>query len=119
MNDASNLEKSGPDRGEHTVLFGPPPLLEGEDPKTYDELLSEISGAVKPADILEEILVRDYLDLTLWVLRLRRIEVHLIKVNAYKGLADTLTPLVGRPQAETLAEGWAAQKSDVVQVVNK
>jgi hypothetical protein len=30
-----------------------------------------------------------------------------------------LAPLVGRSQAETLAEGWAARKSDVVEEVNK
>jgi hypothetical protein len=39
--------------------------------------------------------------------------------NAYKGLTETLSPLVGRMQAETLAEEWAARKSDVVEEVNK
>ena len=39
--------------------------------------------------------------------------------NAYKGLTETLSPLVGRSQAETLAEGWAARTSDVVEEVNK
>jgi len=42
-----------------------------------------------------------------------------MKANAYKGLIETLAPLVGRSQAETLAEGWAARKSDVVEEVNK
>jgi hypothetical protein len=110
---------SGPDRGKHSALFGPPPLFDGDDPKTYDDLLTEISNAVTPTDILEEIWVRDILDLTIEVLRLRRLKANLIKANAHKGLHEALVPLVGVSQAETFAEGWAAQKSDVVQAVNK
>ena len=44
---------------------------------------------------------------------------YLVKVNAYKGLIETLAPLAGRLRAETLTEGWAARKSDVVEEVNK
>ena len=36
-------------------IFGPPPLLEGEDCKAYDTLLARVSGATKPKDIIEEI----------------------------------------------------------------
>ena len=39
--------------------FGPPPLLEGEDSAAYDEILASVSAAVKPAEILMEIWVRD------------------------------------------------------------
>src|SRR5262249_27825003 len=78
-----------------------------------------ICTAVMPADILEDIWVRDMVDLTIEVLRLRRLTANLMKVNAYKGLLETLSPLVGRSQAESLAEGWAARKSDVVEEVNK
>jgi hypothetical protein len=76
--DAGRQEKYRPDRAEHLVLFGPPPLFEGEDPKTYDRLLAEISTAVTPGDIFEEIWVRDVLDLTVEVLRLRRLKAQLI-----------------------------------------
>jgi len=58
-------------------------------------------------------------DLTLEVFRLRRLTANLIKANEYQGLRETLAPLVGRSQAETLAEGWAARKSDVIEEVNK
>ena len=63
--------------------------------------------------------MRDVVDLTIEVLRLRRLEANLITVNAYKGLNETLAPLVGRSQAEILAEGWAAHKPEVVEEVNK
>jgi hypothetical protein len=102
----------------HSTLFGPPPLFDGEDPKTYDQLYTEISTAVMPMDIIEEILVRDCVDLTFGVLRYRRHTAKLMSATAYKGLAETLTPLAGS-QAQTLAEGWAAKKSDVVEEVNK
>jgi hypothetical protein len=117
--DASRPEKSRPDRAELPMLFGPPPLFDGEDTEIYDQLLKEISTAVTPADIFEDIWVRDVVDLTIEVLRLRRLKVNLMMTHAYKGLTETLSPLVGRMQAETLAEGWAARKSDVVDEVNK
>ena len=52
-----------PDRARRLTLLGPPPLIEGEDAAAYGELLNRISAAVKPEDILEEIWVRDVVDL--------------------------------------------------------
>jgi hypothetical protein len=115
---ANRSKKSRPDQGEHAALFGPPPLFDGEG-KTYDQLLTEVYRAVMPADIFEEIWVREVVDLTIEVLRLRRLKVNLIKANEYKGLSESLTPLVGHLQAETLSKGWAARKSEVVEKVDK
>ena len=117
--DASRLEKSRPDRGEYPALFGPPPLYDEEDMKAYDELLTKVSTTVAPLDIFEDIWIRDVVDLTFEIFRLRRLTADLIKVNEYKGLSEALVPLVGRSQADTLAEGWAARKPDVVETVNK
>src|SRR5262245_48397444 len=117
--EASRPEKSRPDCGEHLTLFGPPQLFDGEDPKIYDQLLTQVSTTVMPEDIFEDMWVRDVVDLTIEVLRLRRLKASLLTTNAYKGLSETLAPLVGRLQAETLAEGWVARKSDVVEEVNK
>jgi hypothetical protein len=55
-------------------LFGPPPLLEGEDAAAYDELLTRVSSAVRPTDFIEEIWVRDLTDVFWSILRLRRIQ---------------------------------------------
>jgi hypothetical protein len=108
-----------PDRGEPIQLFGPPPLFEGEDTKAYDEFLTRISTAVKPVDILEDIWVRDLVDLTWDVFRLRRLKANVMMANAHKGLSEILAPLVGSSEAETLAEAWAARKSDVAKEVDK
>src|SRR5262245_29067373 len=75
-------------------LFGPPPLFDGENTESYDELLARISAAVKPADILEEIWVRDIVDLAWEALRLRKLKANLMTATAYKGLEQILEPLV-------------------------
>jgi hypothetical protein len=119
MNTTGRPEKSSPDHSEHLSLFGPPPLFDGEDTKNYDQILREVFAAVTPVDIFEQIWVREFVDLTIDVLRLRRLEANLMKVNAYKGLTEILSPLVDRPEAETLAKGWAARHSEAVEQVNK
>ena len=40
-------------------LFGPPPVLDGEDPAAYDELFGRVSAAVKPIDVIDEMLIDD------------------------------------------------------------
>jgi hypothetical protein len=102
--DASRPEKSRPDRGEHSALFGPPPLFDGEDTKIYDQLLTQVSTTVMPTDIFEDIWVRDAVDLTLEVFRLRRLTANLMKANEYKGLIETLAPTC-RPVASGDSRG--------------
>ena len=89
----SRPEKSTPGGGEHRALFGPPPLFEGEDSKIYDQLVTEIFNAVTPADILEEIWLRDVVDLTIDVLRLRRLKADLMNANALKGPTENLATI--------------------------
>jgi hypothetical protein len=99
------------------VPFGPAPLAEGEDASAYDELLLRISSAVRPADIFEEIWVRDIVDLTWEVLRLRRLKACLMTVGARRALELDLRPLVGFDQAKGLARGWAARVPDAARQV--
>ena len=40
-------------------LFGPPPILEGEDAAAYDELFDRVCAAIKPVDVIDEMLVAD------------------------------------------------------------
>jgi hypothetical protein len=54
------------------AFLGPAPLVEGERSAVYDELIARISGALKPADILEDIWIRDIVDLVWEGFRLRR-----------------------------------------------
>jgi hypothetical protein len=116
--DSNHAEQSRPARDKQ-ALFGPPPFFDEEDEKVYDQLLTRVFTTVTPADIFEDIWIRDIVELTLEVFRLRRLTASLIKANEYKGLSETLAPLLGRSQAETLSEGWAARKPDIVEEVKK
>lgn len=71
-------------RTERWAVFGLPPLLDGEELEDYEELYAEISEAVKPGDILEDILICDFVDLSWDILRLRRMKAKLIDASAVK-----------------------------------
>jgi hypothetical protein len=108
-----------PEPAGRLVLLGPAPLFEGEDTAAYDELLARISGAVKPADIFEEIWVRDIVDLVWETLRLRRLKANLMTATAYRGLQQILKPLVGFLEEEKLAKAWAARDHGAIKRVDK
>jgi hypothetical protein len=101
------------------VPFGPAPLIEGEDAGAYDELLLRVSAAVRPADIFEEIWVRDIVDLVWEAFRLRRLEACMMTAGARKALAQNLAPLVGWAQADGLARSWAARKPGAIGAVEE
>lgn len=100
-------------------LFGPPPLLDGEDPVAYDELLARVSGAVKPTEALEEIWVRDVVDLAWETLRLRRIKASLFNANASRGLQELLENFMDPSEAEDLAIKWAVKDRATIKKVDK
>jgi hypothetical protein len=53
-------------------LFGPPPLIEGENAADYDELHARVFDAVRPTDIILEIWIHDIMYDTWTIMRLRR-----------------------------------------------
>ncbi len=102
-------------------FFGPPPLLEGEDSAAYDGLLARVSGAVEPTDIIEEIWIRDIVDLEWEVQRLRRLKAQLITVTAHKGLKQILLDLklTDYNTASALSVAWAQCDSDSIKEVEE
>jgi hypothetical protein len=117
--ESSTTSASLPERAGRLALFGPPPLLEGEDTAAYDELLVRISGPVKPTDIFEEIWIRDIVDLVWEAFRLRRLKANLMTAVAHKGLTAILEPLIGWTDARNLAEAWAARERSAIKQVDK
>ena len=89
-----NSSNSAATQVKRSVPFGPPPLLEGEDVAAYDELLARVSEGVQPNDILEEIWVRDIVDLVWETLRLRRMKAAFFSANAHESLTVILRPLI-------------------------
>ena len=98
MTDAPRLPSTSanapPARPSAVPFLAPPPLIEGEDAAAYDDLLARISGTLKPADILEEIWVRDVVDLVWDAFRLRRLKAHLLAAAAHEGMAKLIGPLL-------------------------
>jgi hypothetical protein len=101
------------------VPFGPAPLIEGENAADYDEFLVRISCAVRPADIFEEIWVRDVVDLVWEALRLRRFKASLVTAGARKALVQVLMPQLGFAQADGLARSWAAREPGAADAVEE
>ena len=100
------------------TCFGPAPLLDGEDSAGYDDLLARVSGAIKPADIIEEIWIRDIVGLTWEALRLRRARVAMLAANRYVGVRRVLEPLCGT-EAYDLSEQWARREGEAVAAVDR
>ena len=80
-----------PGRVQRLALFGPPPLLEGEDAATYDQLLSRFCVAVEPVDIIDEMHIVDVVYLEWEVLRYRRLKWSLIQECGLKALRRFLS----------------------------
>lgn len=99
-------------------LFGPPQLIDGEDGEAYQELRERVSLGVKPADIFEEIWLRDFVDLTWEILRWRRLKSSLLAASAFKGLQKVLEPFSFEGY-DDLVEDWAARKPKAIEQVNR
>jgi hypothetical protein len=106
-------------------FFGPPPLIVGEDPAAYAALWDRVANAVLPKDILEDIWLRDVVDLTWEVFRSRRLKAHLLHAAAHEGIKMVLAPLVWDKEyrakgsaAEELSELWARREENAVKEVN-
>ena len=67
------------DSAPQNLIFGSPPLCKDDDREAYNELLKRLIDLIKPTDIIEEILVRDYVDLTWERLRWRRGKAELMR----------------------------------------
>jgi hypothetical protein len=74
---------------------------------------------VKPADIFEEIWVRDIVDLVWEAFRLRRFKANLMTTVAHKGLSAILDPLMDWDEANDLAEAWAARERTAIERVDE
>ena len=100
-------------------LFGPPQLIDGEDARAYEELYERVCSSLEPADIFEEIFVRDFVDLMWEVLRWRRLKASLMAASAFKGLQKVLDPYSFEGDHDlVLVEGWAGREPNAIAQVN-
>lgn len=85
-------------------------LLPGESEAEYSAFAERVISSVNPADVIEEILVRDVVDLTWEIQRLRLAKSGLLRVHAGKSVKPVLDAIGhSHPIArETLSQRWAA-----------
>lgn len=71
-------------------LLGKAPLLPDEDPRDYEDLRGRVTHAVGPKDIIEEIWVKDFVDLVWEAQRMRRLKTALMNVARWDALRSML-----------------------------
>src|SRR5258706_11262741 len=108
-----------PTRTPCLALLGPRPLIDGEDGTNYDVILERISADVAPADFVEEIWVRNVVDLVWDSVRLRRLKSQLLHEAAHEGLAQGLTPLLDWASANQLSRKGASGDEQAVGEVER
>ena len=77
-------------------LCGPPTLYPGEDRDRYDRLFNSVANEVNPADIVEQIWVRDIVDQTWEVWRYRQQSADLVAAKEQTALERVLGSLLGK-----------------------
>jgi hypothetical protein len=100
-------------------LLGPPPLIPGEKLVDYQELAQRIAATVKPKDMLEEILVRDFVDLTWEIRRMRRLKAGFLTSVQSHGVQRVLTEILSYDEGRSaLADAWAARDPQAIKQVD-
>ncbi len=106
MRKPTQFERDDTSPGPDTAsLLGDPPLVRGESADSYDELLARFCGTLRPRDCLEEIWIRDVVDLVWETYRLRRLKAALMTDDARSEIGRILSD--HHPQGEALANNWA------------
>ncbi len=116
---ASMLSNRNHETVEQGDLLGPPPIITGEDPKEYAELLERLSADLMPKDFIEVALVRDVADHIWEIRRLRRTRAALLRGAAYLGLEKVVQPLVGWPESSDLATKWVQRDPETLKQVDQ
>ena len=81
------------------ITVAPAPLLPGEKQADYADVAVRVVRAAKPRDAIEEFLIRDVIDLTWEILRLRRVKSGLLKASMNAGVGEILKGLGHGPRS--------------------
>jgi hypothetical protein len=95
------------------IALAPAPVLPGENQSLYDQMARRIVKEAKPRDSIEELLIRDVIDLAWEVLRLRRLKVGVLRASMAIGVKIVLdelghSPLLEFGRNQKLGQRWAA-----------
>jgi hypothetical protein len=88
--------------------FAPPSLTRDEDASPYEMLRARVAETVRPANVIEEILVREVVELVWETVRMRRQKAALINSSVKEGMQRLLFAL-DYDDAIELAKRWFAR----------
>ena len=114
---ANNEKRSKPS---NISFFGPPPLLEGEDPEAYDDLLEAVTGSLKPSDAIEEILANDFANFTWQGRRWQRLMASLLYETSQADPAAygfAVLILLGTGLLASIRPAWKAATRDPLEAL--
>ena len=98
-------------------LLGPPPLLPNESLVDYEGLKARLLAKIVPQDVLEEIWLRDILDLQWEVLRMRRLKARLLANSSPSGLESLLHRRVNYSDVGKFVDAWGrGNKEDIKEI---
>ena len=86
MKQAKHAESPDPFAQTLGEAAGWPPLIAEESEDAYERMLGHVIDALAPADMLEHVLIRDVVDLSWKVLRLRRLEAGLMAAGRFDAM---------------------------------
>jgi hypothetical protein len=93
MNDSGMVEQVS-----RTIdsLFENPPLLKTEDPEKYKQWVESLARTIQPTDLMECVLLKDYVELEWDVVRYRRMRTALIEGTAREAFKSLLRSVLNR-----------------------
>ncbi len=105
------------------ILLGDLPLMPGDDEEMYRKLIEHVEIDLAPRDLLEQVWIRDYCDLTIDVLRYRRMRPSILRNAEVDVLKFMLKPLVDAETIDLAVNNWrsndAARRSEVVSLLQE
>lgn len=114
------LRRQPPPTKQLHQIFGKPALIKGEDNKKYDELWTQFREALDPSDFIEEMYIRNAVDLEWEVRRNRQLKASLLFSSRDSGLSRLLHKLTtGNPANRDLVVRWMRGEASAAAEVDK
>ena len=110
---------------DRVVTIATAPLLPSEKKADYAEVALRIVRAAKPRDAIEEFLIRDVIDLTWDILRLRRMKAGFLRASAARASVryfqrSAIVDFSGQGRfAEEWARGKASTRQEFAEILKK
>jgi hypothetical protein len=98
-------------------LFGPPPLIDGEDAASYEAFARQVRLAVAPADALEEIWTQDIVNHVWEVQRLRRLKGKYLQAEIGVALKRALEHNAPNTDLAQFMSGWKKRDRRTVKAI--